>query len=197
MRKTKKLILVAAPPACGKNYVSKRICEEIGHVAYLDKDDLSELVRCGFRLCGEPLDMDGEFYAKNLRPFEYKTLLNLAFSALQFEDLVLVNAPLSKEVRDLEFMRGLKKSAGEMGAELILIWVTAPKNICYERMKQRNSDRDQLKLAQWEEYVKNINYSAPVALPEMGGVDTLILFDNENESTFSSSFFETLRLLRA
>jgi len=37
----KKMILVAAPPACGKNYVSELISKEIGQISYFDKDDLS------------------------------------------------------------------------------------------------------------------------------------------------------------
>ena len=193
----KKLILVAAPPACGKNYVSERICQALDCVAYLDKDDLSELLRRCFTLCSEECDMDGEFYAQNLRPYEYKTLLRLAFSALQFEKLVLVNAPLSKEVRSEEFMRGLRDKANGLGAELVLIWVTAPIEICHKRMRERNCDRDRLKLAQWEEYVKKIDYSAPVCLKEKGAIDEFILFNNENEQTFLSSLQQTLTILKA
>ena len=144
----KKLILVGAPPACGKNYVSKLICEEVEHITYLDKDDLSEMIRCCFNLCDEELNMDGDFYIKNLRTTEYNTLFRLAFSALRFAELVLVNAPFVQEVRDIEYMRALKERTREIGTELVLIWVVAPIDVCYERMKARNSDRDKLKLAE-------------------------------------------------
>ena len=63
----KKLILVAAPPACGKNYVSERIAEECGHIVYLDKDDLCDLVSCAFDLCGKEHNMDSKFYSENIR----------------------------------------------------------------------------------------------------------------------------------
>ena len=49
----KKLILVAAPPACGKNYVSELICKALGNISYFDKDDLSILLRRSFELCEE------------------------------------------------------------------------------------------------------------------------------------------------
>ena len=62
----KKMILVAAPPACGKNYVSDLICKAIGQIAYFDKDDLGVLLRRSFTLCGESIDMDGKFYLQNL-----------------------------------------------------------------------------------------------------------------------------------
>ncbi len=57
----KKLILVASPPACGETYVSQIIAESADHIVYLDKDDLSDLIRASFVASGEDVDMDGEF----------------------------------------------------------------------------------------------------------------------------------------
>ena len=191
----KKLILVAAPPACGKTYVSELIAKTVKHIVYLDKDDLSELIRCSFKLCGEELNMDGQFYSQNLRASEYSTILNIAFSTLRFEDLVILNAPLSREVRDSEYMRALKERAASLGASLVLVWVTAPLNVCYERMKKRNSDRDTLKLENWDAYVKNIDYTAPLKLEEDNAVDRLIIFDTADDDAFSSSLEKTLEII--
>ena len=189
------MILVAAPPACGKNYVSELICNASEHISYFDKDDLSVLLRRSFTLCGEELNMDGDFYLKNLRSAEYETLFDLAFSALRFSDTVLINAPFLKEIRDEEYMRGLKERVGELGGRLILVWVVASSVTCYERMKERNSDRDVMKLERWEEYVRKTNYSAPLTLETSGAVDKLFVFDNENGETAKKSlekFFDIL-----
>lgn len=177
----KKLILVAALPACGKNYVSDLLCKSLGHVAYFDKDDLAPLLRRGFALGGEAVDMDGGFYLENLRSEEYETLMRLAFSALRYEDVVLVNAPLLREVRDAEYMRALKARAKEMDAALVLVWVQASATVRRERMQRRGSDRDAAKLAHWEAYVAGTDVSAPTALMEAGAVDRLFIFDNEGE----------------
>ena len=192
----KKLILVAAPPACGKTYASELISRSVEHIVYLDKDDLADIIRCAFELCGEKLDMDGQFYSKNLRPSEYSTILNIAFSTLRFSDLVLLNAPLSKEVRDSDYMSSLKERAAALGAQLVLIWVTAPLEVCYERMKKRNSDRDTLKLENWDEYVKNINYTAPMKLVEDKAVDSLIVFDTSDDNAFAESLEKALEIIR-
>ena len=96
----KKMILVAAPPACGKTYVSELIAKSIDHIVYLDKDDLGDLIRAAFSVCGKKVNMDGDFYINNLRSAEYSTMMDIAFSALRFENIVLVNAPFGKEVRD-------------------------------------------------------------------------------------------------
>ena len=192
----KKLILVAAPPACGKTYVSEYISRSVEHIVYLDKDDLADLLRRSFELCGEKLDMDGQFYVENLRSVEYSTILHIAFSTLRFEDLVLLNAPLSKEVRDSDYMRSLKERAASLGAELVLVWVTAPLEVCYERMKKRNSDRDTLKLENWDEYVKKIDYSAPTRLVEEKAVDSLIVFDTADDNAFAESLKKALEIIR-
>ena len=182
----KKLILVASPPAGGKTYVSEIIAESADHIVYLDKDDLSDLIRASFVASGEDVDMDGEFYINNLRAAEYSTILNIAFSALRFEEMVLLNAPFLKEVRDTEYMQILKDRANKMGAQLWLIWVTAPVELCRNRMRIRNSDRDTLKLKNWEDYVNKTDFTPPIELEANGAVDRLIIFDNSNESNKQS-----------
>ena len=191
----KKLILVAAPPASGKTYVCERLAESMEHAVYLDKDDLSDLLRAAFRASGKDVDMDGEFYINNLRTSEYSTLLNIAFSVLRFEDAVIVGAPFGKEVRNTEYIRALKEKADECGAQLILVWVYASKELCFERMKKRNSDRDTLKLQNFEEYAKNINYTPPYELAKCGAVHRLVIFDTTSEDAFERSLKSTLEFL--
>lgn len=191
----KKLILVASPPACGKTYVSELIAKNIGHIVYLDKDDLCDLLRASFVCSGKEVDMDGDFYLKNLRSAEYSTILNIAFSAIRFEDLVLLNAPFVKEVCNIEYIQKLKDRANENDAELLLIWVTAPKDVCYERMKKRNSNRDVLKLKNWDEYVKNINFEPPVELETKGAVDKLIVFDAKDDESVRISLEDTIKII--
>jgi hypothetical protein len=171
------------------------LAKSIENSVYLDKDDLANLLRRSFELCGEDLNMDGEFYSKNLRPYEYSTIMHIAFSTLRFEDLVLLNAPLSREVRDLEYMRDLKAQAEALDAELVLIWVTAPLSVCRERMAKRNSDRDTLKLRNWEGYVKNINYTAPEKLMEDEAVDSLLVFDTADDNAVAASLEKALKII--
>ena len=189
----KKLILVASPPACGKTYVSELIAKSVGHIVYLDKDDLCDLLRASFAVSEQALDMDGDFYINHLRSAEYSTILNIAFSALRFEDHVILNAPFGKEVRDVVYMKTLKDRANKNDAELMLIWVTAPTSVCYDRMKKRNSDRDSLKLENWDDYVKKTNYTPPLELEKAGAVDRLIIFDTKDDSAVQFSLEKTLK----
>ena len=192
----KKIIFVAAPPASGKTYVCERLARELYPAAYIDKDDLADLIRAAFEASGNDFNMDGEFYINNLRPSEYSTLFNIAFSLLRFEDTVIVGAPLGKEVRLVEYMRELKMRANDACAELILLWVSASREVCYERMKNRGSDRDLLKLQDFDEYAKKINYNPPYELEECHAVDKLLIFDNTSEATFDRSLRSTLDVLK-
>lgn len=192
----KQLILVASPPASGKTYLSELLAKSVGHAVYLDKDDLADLLHEAFRRASRDIDMDGEFYTKNLRPAEYSTILNIAFSALRFEDRVILNAPFGKEVRDSGYMSDLKTRANALGAELILIWMNSNADICRERMAKRNSPRDRLKLQDFEEYVKSINFSPPLELESEKAVDRLIIFDTTSDEGFNRSLASTVEILK-
>lgn len=192
----KKLILIASPPASGKTYVCERIAKALGQVVCLDKDDLTLLVRAAFSVAGRELDMDGEFYKNNLRTHEYATLMHIAFSTMRFENRVLINAPFGSEIRSADYMKALKEKANANGARLVLIWVSTPPEICRERMAKRGSDRDTLKLLNWENYVKNINYTPPYELEKCGAVDDFLVFDNKDENAFDESMKKALRLIK-
>ena len=83
-----------------------------------------------------------------------------------------------------------------MGAELMLIWVTARPEVCYARMKQRNSDRDTLKLENWEAFVKTQNFTAPSGLLEAGAVDKFIIIDNSEAETLNECMDRALAMIR-
>ncbi len=191
----KKLILVAGPPACGKTFVSELIAKNIKDAVYLDKDDLGDLLRQACVLNKEPLDYDGKFYQNKLRTVEYETILCISLSALRFNDTVILNAPFLKEVRDFEYMQNLKEKVNLMGAELFLIWVVASEKIIYERMRKRNSSRDKLKLDNWSEYVKSIDFSSPKMLLEKKLVDSFFVFYAEQEQTVASNLKEVIKLI--
>lgn len=191
----KKLVLVAGPPACGKSYVTNLISSNLNNVVSLDKDDFYPLVHRIFSLCNEKFDMDGEFYASNVRDVEYETLINTALSTLRFNDTVIVNAPLSKELRNIDYVKSLKEKVNKLDAKLIVIWVTAPLDVVQRRMQTRNAVRDALKLKDFESYAKNINYDSPNNLLEESAIDNLIVFDNGDDLALKNSLSNLLKIL--
>ncbi len=193
---TKKLILVVSPPACGKTYVSKKLAETLNHVVYLDKDTLIPLSKKIFEIGNEEYNRSSPFFNKHIRDLEYVVILDLAFEALQYEDLVLVNAPFTKEIRNLEYVSSLsKKLKEELNASLYFIWVNASEETCHRRMIDRNSSRDTWKLENWDEYIKGVDFSIPTPLSSKESGAKLLVFDNDHDETFVDELTKTAKIL--
>ena len=191
----KKMILVTSPPACGKTYVSKKLAERLKHVVYLDKDTLIVLSKQIFAVAGQPYDRSSDFFEKNIRDYEYECIVQLALEALTYDDIVLVNAPFTREIRDMDYIHRLKDRLEEKNATLVVIWVETSPDIVHQRMIDRASDRDTWKLAHWDEYIAGCDFSIPENLDNPRIKDDLILFQNNNEEEFEQSMTACLRIL--
>ena len=109
----KKLILVTSPPACGKTYISKALAARLEHVVYLDKDTLITLSKQIFKVANQPYNRSSQFFEDNIRDYEYDCVVDLALEALDYEDKVLINAPFTREIRDMDYIKGLEKKLAE------------------------------------------------------------------------------------
>ena len=180
----KRMILVTSPPASGKTFVSQQLAKKLPHVVYLDKDALIPLSSQIFNVVGEENNRSSAFFEENIRNYEYEAILNIGFEALEYEDIVLINAPFTREVRDNEYIKSLKFKLASHGAELILIWVVTDVEVSRKRMLARNSPRDTWKLANWDKYIASRDYSTP-NIPALS--DCMIKFFNSNNVEFNES----------
>ena len=187
----KKLILVTSPPACGKTYVAKALAHELQHIVYLDKDTLIVLSKQIFKVAGQPYDRSSAFFQANIRDYEYDCVLALAMEALDYDDIVLINAPFTQEVRDNAFIANLKAKLAEKGATLAVIWVETSPEVVHQRMIDRNSDRDTWKLT----HIKQCNFAIPENLADPQHKDNLILFQNNNDEEFAASMKKCVAIL--
>lgn len=192
----KKLILVASPPASGKTYVARQLAKTLKHVVYLDKDTLISLSRQIFKAAGQPYDRSSEFFQKNVRDYEYETILNLATEALRYEDTVIVNAPFTKEVRNPHYIRSLRKNLGRKNIRLCVVWVVTDPEVCHQRMLHRNSSRDTWKLDHWEEYMASCDFSVPEGIGDPKEKKELIVFRNSNPKEFRISLRDTVAAIK-
>lgn len=191
----KKLILVTSPPACGKTYISKALAERLKHVVYLDKDTLIVLSKQIFAVAGQPYDRSSDFFEKQIRDYEYDCVVELALEALSYDDIVLINAPFTREIRDMDYIHRLKAKLAEKNATLVVVWVETSPEIVHERMIKRNSDRDTWKLANWDEYIAGCNFAVPENLDDPRVKDDLLIFKNNNDEEFEQSMKSCLTIL--
>ncbi|MDD3141053.1 MAG: AAA family ATPase [Lachnospiraceae bacterium] len=191
----KKLILVTSPPACGKTYVSKQLAKALKHVVYLDKDTLIPLSKQIFIVAGEEYNRSSPFFEKNIRDYEYITIVDLALEALQYDDIVLINAPFTEEIRDEVYIQNLKDTLILLNASLVVIWVETTVEVSRQRMIARNSDRDVWKLAHWDEYVANHNFNIPITLDDPNIIDDLLIFKNSSNEEYEESLSRIVNIL--
>lgn len=191
----KRLILVTSPPACGKTRLSKKLATALSHVVYLDKDSLIPLSKQIFKVAGEPYDRSSAFFEREIRDIEYEVIVDMGLEALKYDDVVLINAPFTREIRDLDYINALKARLADANARLTIVWIVTPPEVCHARMIHRNSDRDTWKLAHWDEYIKTVDFSIPEALDAPDIKDDLILYYNATDELSEKSFGELLAIL--
>ena len=191
----KKLILVTSPPGCGKTYVSKQLAKALKHVVYLDKDTLIPLSKQIFAAAGEEYNRSSPFFEEYIRDYEYETIVDLALEALEYDDIVLINAPFREEIRDETYIQNLKNRLKEKNASLVVIWVETTIEVSKQRMIARNSDRDTWKLANWDEYIARENFDIPVTLDDPAVIDDLLIFKNSSDEEFNESLRRIVDIL--
>ena len=191
----KRLILVTSPPACGKTFISKQLSKTLRHVVYLDKDTLITLSKQIFKVANEPYDRSSQFFEDNIRDFEYETIVALALEALDYDDIVLINAPFTEEIRDLNYINNLKARLKEKNARLVVVWVETSIEVCKQRMIARNSDRDTWKLAHWDEYIADCDFRIPTSLDDPKVIDDLLIFKNSSDQEYNESLKSIVEIL--
>lgn len=183
----KKMILVTSPPACGKTYISKQLAKNLKHVVYLDKDTLIPLSNRVFAAAGEEINRSSKFFEDNIRDYEYETIVDIGVEALEYDDIVLINAPFTKEVHDEDTLERFRTKLRKKNAKLVIIWVVTDPKVCHQRMIARNSDRDTWKLRHWDQYIKTVDFSIPEPLERLDAGHDLILFHNSSDEEFEES----------
>ena len=191
----KRLILVASPPASGKTFISKQLAKNLKHVVYLDKDTLIVLSKQIFMVANQEYNRSSDFFEANIRDYEYECVVDLALEALEYDDIVLINAPFTREVRNREYMCALKEKLVPKNACLTVIWIQTPVERVKKWMIERNSDRDKWKLEHWDEYISRVNFNIPSELNNSECVDDLLIFKNSSDEEHEVSLKEILDII--
>lgn len=191
----KRLLLVTSPPACGKTFISKKLAENLKHVVYLDKDTVIKLSNVVFDVAGQERNRSSDFFEKYIRNAEYEVVVDFALEALEYDKIVLINAPFTREIRDVEYMTNLKAKLKEYDAKLTVIWIETSPEVCRQRMIERNSDRDTWKIEHWDEYMKTRDFSRPEDLDDKDVCDDLLIFKNSSQEEYEQSMKDILSVI--
>jgi dephospho-CoA kinase len=192
----KRLLLVTSPPACGKTFVSKELARALNPIVYLDKDTLIVLSKQIFVVANQEFNRSSAFFEANIRNYEYDAIVNLALESLDYSPRCLINAPFTREVRNVDYMRALRAKLREKGAILTVVWVKTDPEVVHQRMIKRNSERDTWKIQNWDAYNAGVNYSIPETLNDRTVTDEFFVVNNNGQEELRTSLAELVAKLQ-
>ena len=88
-----------------------------------DRDTVIPLSNRVFKAGGQEINRSSDFFEENIRDYEYEVTVNFGLEALEYDDIVLINAPFTREVHDEKFLKNFSKKLADHGAKLVVIWV--------------------------------------------------------------------------
>jgi len=155
---TPRVVFLVGAAGSGKSTVGKMIATHF-NFAYLDKD-----VICN-KFTGKLLETQGispnerdgcNFYQTEIMPLEYETLLEIAADNVANGISVVLDAPFLGYFSDKEYIKKLKGKYSWEDSVPLVLEVTVNSKVLLKRIKQRNLDRDEWKLLNWNVFLNSL-----------------------------------------
>lgn len=160
MEQSGHLVIVGGFAGSGKTELAKHLAR-LTSWPILDKDTLTRpLVEAlAERICGDRDDRHSTDYFTQIRPLEYKALLDTIVEILEHGSSLIVSAPFILETQDEDFRGELEELELSYGAKVHRLWVTADAETMLTRMSARRAGRDRWKIANWGLYCESVDLS--------------------------------------
>ena len=152
------LVLVGGYAGSGKTEFA-RFLGDVSGWAFLDKDSLTRRLveRLLSAMGGDPHDRHSDLYLKQVRPLEYKCLIDTAYDNIDCGISTILAAPFISELNDEAWMSRLINRCKAKGVEVAAIWVRCDVDSMREYIEFRDAPRDEWKLTHWDEYVQGLD----------------------------------------
>jgi predicted kinase len=158
------LVLVGGFAGSGKSEFARFLSSVTGWTI-LDKDALTRalveqlLVANGCDIN----DRHTKFYMDDVRPFEYRCLLDASIENLRCGVSTVITAPFVREFSDGEWFTRLQNRCAAHRARLNVVWMRCDEESMHDYIAFRGAARDSWKLRHWQDYLAtiNVNFAPP------------------------------------
>ena len=223
MNHKKRFIIVSGPVCSGKTTLALNIAKNSGNCVYFDKDDLVRTSLATFRAVDDllPTDADipyeresihmcnrhGPFFKKYIRNAEYESTRDVIIKAIQFSDLVIVNAPYTSELKkesegDCPAFDEFRRFFDKEDVEFMVVFVHVDKNELKKRLEDREKDpvaalRDAYIYKQGiDKFLEQQNVEPPLKEGvKSRNVDNFFVFDTGDDSVRDASYDRLMKVL--
>jgi adenylate kinase family enzyme len=147
-----KAYFVSGLPGSGKSHFSKKLAKQLD-LKIIDFDDnLPELIR---EHKTEYNKVGSEKFLENYAQQRYDDLIQRAVEQLEGGHSVVIVAPFSKQIKDQKLWSDLIKPITKFDTNPTLYWVVISPETRRIRLTGRGAVRDEQKIANLDEYIKN------------------------------------------
>ncbi len=155
------LTLVGGYAGSGKTEFS-RFLSDITGWAFLDKDSITRSMteRLLVSLGADPNDRHSDLYRSEVRPLEYRCLMETAWDNLHVGTSAILSAPFISELNDEAWFKRLENRCAAKGIDVAAIWIRCDPESMREYIEFRAAARDAWKLTNWDEYVSGLKTDA-------------------------------------
>ncbi|POM26039.1 hypothetical protein BTM25_04230 [Actinomadura rubteroloni] len=134
------LVLVGGYAGSGKTEFARFLADLSGW-AVLDKDALTRRMteRLLVSLGGDPHDRQTDLYRDDVRPHEYRSLMNLAYSNIDCGVSLILAAPFINELNTLGWLPRLTHRCKARGVDVAAVWVNSDLDTMHEYIETRDA----------------------------------------------------------
>ena len=163
---TPQVVMIGGYAGSGKSELGRILARETGW-PMLDKDTLTRyVVEAALELQGlSRNDRESDVYLNTIRPGEYASLLEAMSENVQCGNSAIVTAPFIREFSNDGWLAKIQATCRNLGATLTIVWVYCDADTMHTYVRHRDAARDSTKLANWEQYLANIDVDFRPAVP--------------------------------
>jgi predicted kinase/DNA-binding XRE family transcriptional regulator len=152
------LTLVGGYAGSGKSEFARFLAAITGWTV-LDKDTLTRALveQLLISLGKDPNDRESDTYHTRVRSHEYRCLLDQGVENLDCGVSVILTAPFLREIKDPSWLSRVQNTCRAHRATFHVVWVKCDAESMHDYLSFRGASRDAWKLANWTEYLSNID----------------------------------------
>ncbi len=159
----KHLLIITGCAGSGKTILGKELAKRLGY-AFIDKDTVTgDLTDYALMQSGSYKgDRESGIYKTEIIPLEYKTILRLSKEILECGSNVVLVVPFVSAIRDFAQWEKMKAEGGlPDDIKIHFVWIEHDPKREKANIIDRNSVRDNYKLAHWDEYTSSLDDIVP------------------------------------